>query len=234
MAKSQEEIEALDDDSIDIFMSNIIERYSDRPNIVDQLCLAEFAAYYYKDYRRDPDEFNNLIESNHISNCESVLPPTIKLNNGQETMKRRKIKAVIRFHTPIRVKEPEKFYHHLLMLYFPWRKETDLLGDDQLYSTKFQEAEVFSKIQTNRRMFEPNAEAIESALQMVRENRVKDLQSYDPINDQENDDLSREAMNNIDDECDDDLTEEVISLPPETGQTFTGIATYCKHQTVDN
>ena len=50
VAKSQEEIEALDDDSTDIFMSNIIERYSDRPNIVDQLCLAEFASYYYKDY----------------------------------------------------------------------------------------------------------------------------------------------------------------------------------------
>ena len=233
VAKSQEEIEALDDDSTDIFMSNIIERYSDRPNIVYQLCLAEFAAYYYKDYGRDPDELNDVqpnvlsddfIESNHISNCESVLPSTIKLNNGQETMKRRK--AVIRFHTPSRVKEPEKFYHHLLMLYFPWRKETDLLGDDQLYSTKFQEPEVFSKIQTNRRMFEPNAEAIESALLMVRENRVKDLQSYDPINDQENDDLSREAMNNIDDECDDDLTEEVISLPTETSQKFAGIATY--------
>ena len=45
VTKSPEEIEALDDDSTDIFMSNIIERYSDRPNIVDQLCLAEFAAY---------------------------------------------------------------------------------------------------------------------------------------------------------------------------------------------
>lgn len=53
MAKSQEEIEALDDDSTDIFMSNIIERYSDRPNVVDKLCLAEFAAYYYKDYKKD-------------------------------------------------------------------------------------------------------------------------------------------------------------------------------------
>ena len=90
-------------------MSNIIEQYSDRPNIVDQLCLAEFAAYYYKDYKKDSDEFSDvqpnvlsdLVESNHISNCESVLPPlTIKLNNGQETMKRRKIKVVLRFHKP--------------------------------------------------------------------------------------------------------------------------------------
>lgn len=182
------------------------------------------------------DEFNDvqpdvlsddLIESNHISNCESVLPPlTIKLNNRQETMKRHKIKAVIRFHTPSKAKEPEKFYHHLLMLYFPWRKESDLLGDDQLYSTKFQEPQVFSKVETNRRMFEPNAEAIDAALQMVRENRLRDFQSYDRINEQENDALSAEAMNSIDDECDNDLPEELVSLPPETSQTVAGIATY--------
>ena len=235
VAKSEVEIEALEDDSTDIFMSNIIERYSDRPNIVDQLCLAEFAAYYYKDYKKDPDEFNDvqpnvlsddLVESNHIFNCESVLPQTIKLNNGKEIMKCRKIKAVIRFHTPSKEKEPEKFYHHLLMLYFPWRTETDLLGDDDLYSTKFQESEVFSKVETNRRTFEPNAEAIVTALQMVSENRVRDLQSYDPINDQENDDLSREAMNSIDDDCDDDLREELVSLPREISQTFLGITTY--------
>ena len=97
-------------------------------------------------------------------------------------MKRRKIKAVIRFHTPSKAKESEKFYHHLLMLYFPWRKETDLLGDDQLYYTKFQEPEVFSKVETNRRTFEPNVEAIDTALQMLRENQVRDVQSYDPIN----------------------------------------------------
>ena len=236
VAKSQEEINALEDDSTDIFMSNIIVRYSDRPNIVDQLCLAEFAAYYYKDYKKDPYEFNDvqpnvlsddLVESNHFSNCESVFPPmNIKLNNGQEIMKRRKIKAVIRFHTPSKAKESEKFYHHLLMLYFPWRKETDLLGDDQLYLTKFQEPEVFSKVETNRKTFEPNVEAIDTALQMLRENQVRDVQSYDPINDQENDDLSREAMNSIDDECDDDFPGEVVSLPPQSGQTFAGIATY--------
>ena len=236
VAKSQEEIEALDDESTDIFMSNIIERYSDRPNIVDQLCLAEFAAYYYKDYKKDPDEFNDvqpnvlsddLVESNHVSNCESIFPPlNIKLNNGQETMKRRKIKAVIRFHTPSRAKEPEKFYHHLLMLYFPWRKEIDLLADDHSYLTKFEDSEVFSKVEANRRTFEPNAKAIDIALQMVSENRVRALQSYDPINDQENEDLSSEAMNSIDDDCHVDLPEEVISLPPETSQTFPGIATF--------
>ena len=52
------------------------------------------------------------------------------------------------------------------------------------------------------------------------------LQSYDPINDQKNEDLLSEAMNSIDDKCHVDLPEEVISLPPETRQTFPGIATF--------
>ena len=59
VTKSQQELEDLDDDSTDVFKSNIIERYSIRPDSIpsiDKLCLAEFAAYYYKDYRKDSDE----------------------------------------------------------------------------------------------------------------------------------------------------------------------------------
>ena len=54
VTKAQNELDELDDDSTDIFKSNIIERYSLRPKgipSVDQLCLAKFAAFYYKDYR---------------------------------------------------------------------------------------------------------------------------------------------------------------------------------------
>ena len=53
VAKSQDELDALHDCSTDIFKSNIIERYTYRPKAifaVDRLCLAEFAAHYYKDY----------------------------------------------------------------------------------------------------------------------------------------------------------------------------------------
>ena len=59
VTKSQQELEDLDDDSTDVFKSNIVEHYSIRPDSIpsiDILCLAEFAAYYYKDYRKDSDE----------------------------------------------------------------------------------------------------------------------------------------------------------------------------------
>lgn len=63
VVKFEEEIEVLDDDSIDIFMLNIyvIERYSDRLSFV----------------------FDDLVESNYICNFELIfLLLIIKFNNG--------------------------------------------------------------------------------------------------------------------------------------------------------
>ena len=65
VTKSKQELEDLDDDSTDIFKSNIIEHYSirsDSISVVDKLCLAEFAAYYYKDYRKDSDQTNDAFK----------------------------------------------------------------------------------------------------------------------------------------------------------------------------
>ena len=57
-AKTQQKLDKLDDDSTDIFKSNIFVRYSERPiNIpVIEICLALFAAHYVKDYKCDFDE----------------------------------------------------------------------------------------------------------------------------------------------------------------------------------
>lgn len=98
------------------------------------LCLlAEFAAYYYKEYKENssdetgdaqPEVLTCAIENQHSkTDTDSLLPNKIKLMNTGESMKSRKVKAVIRFHTPNLRKEPELFFHHLLMLYYPWRDE---------------------------------------------------------------------------------------------------------------
>ena len=50
VAKSKPEIDELHDDSADIHISNMIERYVIQPNTIpaiDNLCLVEFAAYYH-------------------------------------------------------------------------------------------------------------------------------------------------------------------------------------------
>ena len=208
VAKSQQELDDLDDESTDIFKSNIIERYAIRPRSiasVDNLCLAEFAAYYYKDYRKDCQETadaqpevltDHVIEVQHDSSDSRLcsLPNKIRLMNTNELMKCRKVRAVIRYHKPNKTKQPELYYHHLLMLYFPYRDESHLLGTDQTYASKFYEPEVQAIVEQNRQKFEPDGDALNEALEFLRNNQGNIIHSYDSLNDQENADLHPEMQ----------------------------------------
>ena len=208
VAKSREELDELDDESTDVFKSNIIERYTLRPKsivTVNNLCLAQFAAYYYKDYKKEWHETSdaqpevltdNIVESQHVSTNGESLPKEIRLIDTNEIMKCRRIKAVIRYHTPNKRKEPEKYFHHLLMLYYPWRDESNLLARDQTYGSKFYDDEVQTVIEHNRAIFEADAEAVTEALESLRNNQGV-MHSCDCINDQENDDLHSQIQDNI-------------------------------------
>ncbi|CAB3998256.1 ATP-dependent DNA helicase PIF1 [Paramuricea clavata] len=104
VTKTKNELDKLDDDSTDIYKSNIIERYSLRPKAIP----AVDKLFYYIDYRTDyaetndsqPDVLNdNLLESHNLTeDREQCLPPKIKLMNKNEYMKSRKVKRVLRFH----------------------------------------------------------------------------------------------------------------------------------------
>ena len=63
------------------------------------------------------DDIIEIQHSNRNPSDSSYLPKMISLMNTNETMKCRKVKAVIRYHTPSKTKQPELFFHHLLMLY---------------------------------------------------------------------------------------------------------------------
>ena len=165
---------------------------------VDNLCLAQFAAYYYKDYRKENSETidaqpevltDDIIEIQHNNSNSSdslYLPKKISLMNTSETMKCRKVKAVMRYHTPSKTKQPELFFHHLLMLYYPGRDESNLLGSDHTYVSKFSEPGVQDIVENNRAVFEPGSHAVTEALEWLRNNHGTVIHSYDPINDQEN------------------------------------------------
>ena len=54
--------------------------------------------------------------------------------NGK-VMKCRKVKTVIRYHIPNKAKEPKRYFH-------PGKQETELLGNEQTYMSKFYEPDV--------------------------------------------------------------------------------------------
>lgn len=143
-------------------------------------------------------------------------------------MKCRKIRAVVRFHTPNKTKEPEKFFHHLLMLYFPWRDEVgDLTGTDQTYASKFFENNVQHILNINRAKFEQNADAVSEALELLRSNELSNVHSYDSFNDQENADIHCDLENDVpDDESFHEQDPEHFAHSPQSNQPHNAIVTH--------
>ena len=97
------QIQQLEDDDEDIYCKNIIDRYCARPNTLEDMCLAKFAANYSCTHvYSGPDaEYNNddAIEENQSeeellqdeSNTAEINKITLK--NGLGTMKKCKREA---------------------------------------------------------------------------------------------------------------------------------------------
>ena len=163
--------------------------------------MAQFAAYYYKDYKQT-EEVNDgqpvvlQPESFEVQQIDSVnLLTKVRLMTRNETMKRRKVKAVIRYHKPNKTTEPERFFHHLLMLYLPCRDENELLGHDGTYHSKFILPDVKEVAQNNQQNFEPHAEAIDDALAYFQNNRYHDPygERFDASTEQEHADMQEDS-----------------------------------------
>lgn len=110
-------------------------------------------------------------------------------------MKCRNVGAVIRYHTPNKATEPKKHFHHLLILYQPWRQQTELLGEEKTYMAKFNVSDVQTIVQRNRNIFKPDSEAVIEALESLGTSNISTSYSFDPINDQENDDVQFDFAN---------------------------------------
>ena len=198
---------------------------------VSNIRLAEFAADYYRDYhsKRETDggndcqsEFlsNDVMESEPSSdeNVNHYLPHTIRLMSKNETMKCRKVKAVLRFHRRNKVFEHEKYCHHLPMSYYPWRNEVELLGPGGTYPSKLNSSAVAERVGENRSKFEVDSDEIDEAFEYARNNPTFDnfCGNLDAINEQENFD-SRETIDSIvkDDVNELDLNNDQNTLLPE-------------------
>ena len=94
------------------------------------------------------------------------------------------------------------------MLYYPWREETELIGNQQTYMSKFCNTNVQALVEKNKNIFEPDSDAVIEALQTLRNNDIA-LHSYDPINDQENEDIQSELRDILNND------ESFNDLPPE-------------------
>ena len=108
---------------------------------LENFSYAEFLAYYTLQNKSgktgiyQSDELDdNLIENNYE---EYSYPKKVKLINSGETMCCPKVKRILRYHVPRKLLPPEKFVHPVMLLFFPFRDEKQLLsGCPPLYQSK--------------------------------------------------------------------------------------------------
>ncbi len=109
MLKPTSQLENMDEDSEDIYQTSLIDRYAARPDRLNDMCLAEFAANYTT---RSGQELQDG-ESN------DTLPPPeeesrgcgcMQLKDGLGVMYKRTREAIIRYHKFNREREASKLY----------------------------------------------------------------------------------------------------------------------------
>jgi len=202
ITKSEEELAELADNSTDIFKRNMLDRYLDRPNIsfkggryrsIDGMCFAIFHMYYYVD-NRDTNEVDNdslpivLDEQLMEQDREIVFPPVIPLMNSKEKLKCRKVRSVLRFPPQNKNLNPERYAHHLLMCYYPFRSEEELKLET--YMEKLIQPDVLHIVNENKMIVEPYGDMVDEAL----ENLVIDFAQHnlDAYAQQENDEVEED------------------------------------------
>ena len=133
MVKSKEQLQVLPDDSTDVFKRNVIDRYMDRPKsgkfaCLKNVCLAQFASYYYKKSSPENDYQTEIIGEDIEDKDNDIaigLPKKIVLEKSREVMTSRNQSWVLPHYKPSRKLHPEKFAYHLLLLFYSFAKEED-------------------------------------------------------------------------------------------------------------
>ena len=163
--KSKEKLDKIDNKAEDVFQKNIVDRYSSRPDCLDSLCLAEFAANYTTNYKDTAEDIDDSVpEILEEEENQNRLPQKITLKHQNGRMHKRKCEAVIRFRKFSKEKDSSNFYRAKLMLYLPWRNEKlDLLCGFDDYQSHYDVVSV--EVTVNEQKFSENVDIIDQAIE---------------------------------------------------------------------
>ena len=171
LAKSMETLRQMKPDSKQVTMLSNIDRYSMRPKFLESWCLAEYVAKTDIEYPKksathpvcddddeDDPESREDCEQNETFAERDGFPYVLR--NGLVLRLRTKNK-IIRFRRYSEKNDPENYYREMLMLYVPWRKESELIGIHSSYAGAFaQHAHAISERVT---VFEPYSAELDAA-----------------------------------------------------------------------
>ena len=126
----------LDPDSTDIYVKGLPEKFAARPNSLNNMCFADFSVSYSPSYETISEHTDDTLPPQQIDSRKRL--PRIVLKHKMGTMTKRSRRAILRYHKHSPEKEPEKHYHSLIMLFFPWRNEAlDIKSNCETYEQSY-------------------------------------------------------------------------------------------------
>ena len=148
LLKPMNEIEELEDDSEEVHTSGLLNRYIQRSPSLENISLADWAAYYdscqkpYTKKSRATDIDNLPLETldNDENNDDELVECVKEVTNIEKQVKpnRHLTPRIIRSAWFNVESHPEKHYRELIMLFTSWRnEETDLIGNSSSYQEQY-------------------------------------------------------------------------------------------------
>ena len=166
MTKPLASIQELENDEEDVYLINLIDRYAARPDQLENMCLAEFAANYDVKYSKTSDEENDHTPK-PLQQEKAQQRISINLKDGLGKMQKRSREAIIRFPKHNIEKDSEKYYRAKLMLYYPWRQENNIIGGSASYCDQYRNC--LEDITENAQHYTQNGLSFEEAMQDLNE-----------------------------------------------------------------
>lgn len=186
MLRSREQLEALGEDSHDIFQENYLDYYARRHSRLSGECLASVVANYevvktparvMQQIQEDPDNSDDELEGDYFPIARTRL-----------SHKRRLKSKVIRYPRFRVDRQHDDYYREQLMLFLPWRDEqTELIEIEhqQVYQ------ENLAEIRANKEPFSPLdnenvMEAVQNHMQNIQDEEddravIEDSQTIDRL-----------------------------------------------------
>ena len=98
------------------------------------------------------------------------------------------VRRMLRYHTPNKHQYPEKYAHHLLLLFCPFISENELLGGtSHTYQGNFSANGVTEIVHSNRCKFEPYVELVDETSENFNAELVDNQDAYGQIESDETD-----------------------------------------------
>ena len=158
----------MENDETDLYVPSIHDKYAHRPDILENICLADFVANY------NLSSDNAHVEENSEEICDenTTTKPTkadLKLKDNMGKIYKRRRARVIRYHYIFKEKDEEAYYHRLLILYMPWRTDKEIpLHTSYLQRFEQVKEDILDNIQT----YEPYNDEVETTLENFDPNEV--------------------------------------------------------------